>query len=152
MTYANSHSHAQVLDEVLRVYPPGWLMTRKALKHDQFGDYFVPAGTEVYIAPYSIQRHPDLWEAPDRFNLDRFAPDHSQHRHPLALLPFSAGPRNCIGEFLARAEMQIHLMTIARQLRLRYDEKKPSELVAGVNLRSKHNFVMTPEVKATGNC
>ena len=140
----------QVLDEALRLYPPGWLMTRRALRDDQLGDYFVPAGTEIYISPYFIQRHPDLWEAPDRFDPDRFDPDHSQDRHPLASLPFSAGPRNCIGEFFARVEMQIHLMTIAKRLRLRYVEKALPELNAGVNLRSNQDFIMSPEIKALG--
>jgi cytochrome P450 len=139
----------QVLEEALRLYPPGWLMTRRALKHDRLGDYFVPAGTEIYISPYLIQRHPDLWEAPDRFNPDRFGTDHSQDRHPLTMLPFSAGPRNCVGELFARIEMQIHLMTIAKQLRLRYVEKAPPELDAGVNLRSKYDFIMSPEIKAS---
>jgi cytochrome P450 len=135
----------QILEECLRLYPAGWLMTRRALNDDQFGDYFVPAGTEVYVSPYFIQRHPDLWDDPDRFNPDRFAPDQSQDRHRLAMLPFSAGPRNCIGEFLARIEMQIHLMMVAKQLRLRYVQTLPIELDAGVNLRSKHDFIMMPE-------
>ena len=89
----------QVLDEVLRLYPPGWLMTRKALRDDALGDYFVPAGTEIY-PPYFIQRHPALWNAPDEFDPDRFDPAYFKDRHPLTMLPFSAGPRNCIGELL----------------------------------------------------
>jgi cytochrome P450 len=135
----------QILEECLRLYPAGWLMTRKALNDDQLGDYFVPAGTEIYVSPYFIQRHPDLWEDPDRFNPDRFAPSQSQDRHRFAMLPFSAGPRNCIGEFLARTEMQIHLVMVAKHLRLRYDQTTPIELDAGVNLRSKHDFIMRPE-------
>jgi cytochrome P450 len=138
----------QVLDEALRLYPPGWLMWRRALRDDQLGDYFVPAGTEIYISPYFIQRHPDLWEAPNRFDPDRFNPDHLQDRHTLATLPFSVGPRNCIGETFARVEMQIHLMTIAKRLRLRYVEKALPELNAGVNLRSNQDFIMSPEIKA----
>jgi cytochrome P450 len=138
----------QVIDEVLRLYPAGWLMTRKALKDDHLGDYFVPAGTEIYIPPYFIQRNPDLWDDPDRFNPDRFDPDQSSPRHRLATLPFSAGPRNCIGEFLARVEMQIHVMIIASQLWLRYVQTTPIELDAGVNLRSKHDFIMSPKLKA----
>jgi cytochrome P450 len=138
----------QVIDEALRLYPPGWLMTRKALKDDEVGGYFVPAGTEIYISPYLIQRHPDLWEAPESFNPDRFENDQSRERHALAMLSFSAGPRKCIGEFLARIEMQIHMMTIARHLRLRYTGGEPPEFDAGVNLRSKHDFIMTPEIKA----
>jgi cytochrome P450 len=123
-------------------------MTRRALKDDQLGEYFVPAGTEVYISPYLIQRHPAHWEDPDRFNPDRFDAGRPGDRHGLAMLPFSAGPRKCIGEFFARIEMQIHLMTIARRLRLRSVDGNRVELDAGVNLRNKHDFIMTPKIKA----
>ncbi len=136
----------QVIEEALRLYPPLWLMTRAALKNDQLGDYFVPAGTEIYISPYLIQRHPTFWKDPDRFNADRFAPDESRTRHPMTMIPFSAGPRKCIGESLARIEMQIHLVTIAKHLRLRSVGEQPIQLEAGVNLRNKYDFIMTPEM------
>jgi cytochrome P450 len=139
----------QVIEETLRLYPALWLMTRAALKNDQLGDYFVPAGTEIYISPYLIQRHPAFWEAPDRFNPDRFGPDELRTRHPLTMLPFSAGPRKCIGESFARILMQIHLMTIANHLRLRSVSEQSIQLEAGVNLRNKHDFIMTPEISRT---
>jgi cytochrome P450 len=141
----------KIIDEVMRLYPAGWVVTRKALRNDWLGEYFVPAGTEIYVAPYFIQRHPDLWEDPDRFNPDRFRPESSRLRHRLATIPFSAGPRNCIGEHFARLEMQIHLMTIARFLRLQYIPSRPIELDAGVNLRSKSDFIMYPKAKVVGN-
>ena len=137
----------QIVEETMRLYPAGWLVTRRALHDDRLGEYFVPAGTEIYIPPYYIQRHPALWNEPDRFDPDRFSPENSQHRHRLAAIPFSAGPRNCIGALFARIEMQIHLMTIAKHLRLRYSQSGPIELDAGVNLRSKHDFLMYPEEK-----
>ncbi|MGA2412450.1 MAG: cytochrome P450 [Candidatus Binataceae bacterium] len=136
----------QVIEEVMRLYPAGWLLTRRALRADQIGDYFVPAGTEIYLPLYFIQRNPKLWKEPDRFNPDRFGADQSNDHHPLAMLPFSAGPRNCIGESLARVEMEIHLSIIARNLRLRYVQARPLELEAGVNLRSKYDFTMHPEL------
>jgi cytochrome P450 len=136
----------QVIEETLRLYPAGWLMTRAALQDDRLGDYFVPAGTEIYISPYLIQRHPAFWEAPDHFKPDRFGPDESRTRHPMTMIPFSAGPRKCIGESLARIEMQIHLITIAKHLRLRSVGEQPIQLEAGVNLRNKHDFIMTPEI------
>lgn len=139
----------QVIDEAMRLYPPGWLLTRKARNEDHLGDYLVPASTEIYISPYFIQRNPNLWEEPDRFNPDRFDRDHSQDRPPLAMLPFSAGPRNCIGEAFARVEMQIHLMTIASRIRLHAVGTNPPELDVGVNLRSKHDFIMKPELKVS---
>ncbi len=136
----------QVIEEALRLYPALWLMTRAALNNDQLGDYLVPAGTEIYISPYLIQRHPAFWEAPDRFNPDRFGPDKSRTRHPMTMIPFSAGPRKCIGESLARMEMQIHLITIAKHLRLRSVGEQSIQLDAGVNLRNKHDFIMAPEM------
>jgi cytochrome P450 len=141
----------QVIDETMRLYPAGWLLTRKALRNDQLGEYFVPAGTEIYVSPYFIQRNPDLWEEPDRFNPERFHPDNAKRRHRLATVPFSAGPRNCVGEHFARMEMQLHLTTIARSLRLRYVSSRAVELEAEVNLRSRYDFIMYPEVKTIGS-
>jgi enediyne biosynthesis protein E7 len=137
----------QIIEEAMRLYPALWLMTRKALRDDRLGDYFVPAGTEIYISPYFIQRHPDVWDDPDRFNPDRFGPDNSKSRHRLAMIPFAAGPRNCIGESFARLEMQIHLLIIAERLRLRYVHSGRLELDAGVNLRSKYDFIMYPIIR-----
>jgi cytochrome P450 len=135
----------QIIEETMRLYPAGWSMSRKALGDDWLGDYFVPAGTELYLPPYFIQRHPDLWEEPERFNPDRFRAEISRHRHRMATIPFSAGPRNCIGTHFARIEMQIHLMIIARCLRLEYVASRPVELDAGINLRSKYDFIMYPK-------
>jgi enediyne biosynthesis protein E7 len=137
-----------VIDEALRLYPAGWLLTRKALSDDHLGDYFVPSRTEIYIPIYFIQRHPVLWTDPDRFNPDRYTTVDSPLRHSLAMVPFSAGPRNCIGELFARVEMQIHLMMIAKRLRLRCVDTRVPELDLGVNLRSKHAFLMSPTFRA----
>lgn len=137
----------QVIEETMRLYPPGWLLTRRAIQDDQLGDYFVPAGTEVYISLYLIQRNPALWENPDIFDPDRFAPERIQNRHPLATFPFSAGPRKCVGEFLARVEMQIHIITIASHLRLHHISGDPRDLETEVNLRCKNDFLFTPQLR-----
>jgi len=138
----------QVIEEALRTYPPLWLMTRTTIKPDKLGEYAVPAGTEIYISPYLLQRHPRLWQDPDRFDPDRFASGDSPEQNRLSMCPFGAGPRNCIGEFFARVEMQLHLLIIASQLQLRYDEPAPAETVAGVNLLSRHHFIMAPRLRA----
>jgi cytochrome P450 len=89
---------------------------------------------------YITQRQPAVWSDPDR--IDSAQSD----RRPLAMLPFSVGPRNCIDEGLARLEMLIHVATISSRLRVRYlgDE---SVLDLGVNLRSKHDFIMLPTTR-----
>lgn len=138
----------QVIDEALRLYPPLWLMTRKAQQDDRLGEFLVPAGTEIYISPYLIQRNPGLWEAPDHFDPERMDPDKLRDRPELALCPFGAGPRNCIGELFARVEIQIHLMMVAGVLRLHQDDDIPPDLSTGMNLLSKHDFIMRPEIGA----
>ncbi len=135
----------KLIDEALRLYPPLWLMTRKALQDDYLGEYFVPAGTEIYISPYLIQHSPQLWTAPEQFDPERMDPAQDADRHDLALCPFGAGPRNCIGEHFARVEIQLHLMMFARELRLRYDDDTPAEMTTGLNLLSKQDFMMCPE-------
>lgn len=137
----------QVIEEALRCYPPLWLMTRKAIGADVLGDYQVPLGTEIYISPYMLQRHPQLWEAPDSFDPERFAAEDPQQPR-LATCPFGAGPRNCIGEYFARVEMQIHLLLIISRLRLHYELARDVEAVAGVNLLSEHHFIMQPQLRA----
>ena len=133
-----------VIDEALRLYPPGWLMTRRAIEDDYLGEYYVPAGTEVYISPYVIQRHQDLWLEPESFHPERFKSTDVGEKRSAAMLPFSAGPRNCIGN--ARTEMQVHLITVASHIRLALCQTG-SAGIRSVNLRSRHDFIMSPEMK-----
>ena len=136
----------QVIDEVLRLYPPLWLMTRKAVNDDKLGDFFVPAGTEIYISPYLIQRRSDLWETPDHFDPDRMSSVDRLSQHEMALCPFGAGPRSCIGELFARIETQIHLMMFAKELRVRWDDENTPNMAAGMNLLSDRDLFMLPVI------
>jgi cytochrome P450 len=140
-----------VIEEALRLYPPLWLMTRRAINDDLLGEYLVPAGTEIYISPYLIQRNPHLWPAPDEFDPDRMTEAGAAERHDLALCPFGAGPRNCIGELFARVEIQIHVMMFARELRLVHHDTEPAEISTGMNLLSKSDFIMSPKLLQSQN-
>ena len=62
----------QVLEEVMRLYPPVWILPRMSVEDDEIGGYHVPAGPDVLICPYTLHRHPDFWEDPDRFDPERF--------------------------------------------------------------------------------
>ena len=132
----------QVVEEVLRLYPPVWLYTRKALNDDKIGDYPVAAGTDIAISPYYIHRNKSFWEDPETFNPERFAPDKAKQFNKYAYIPFSAGPRRCIGDFFGIVEAQIHFGLMTRHFSLEYVEDNPIELEPAVNLRTKYPIHM----------
>ncbi len=106
----------QVLEETLRLYPPAWLITRRAAQADQLDGHAVPAGAIVIISPYTIQRHPAHWIEPDRFKPERFSPNRTDQSWPrFAYIPFGAGPRICIGQNFGIIEAMLILASVAQQ-------------------------------------
>ncbi len=132
----------QVLQEALRLYPPVWLFTRRALGDDRLGGYHVPAGTDIFICPYLLHRHAAHWERPEAFDPERFAPAVADARNGFAFLPFSAGPRYCIGAAFAMAEMTTHLAMVARRFRLVYAAEAAPEAEFQINLRTRQDLPM----------
>lgn len=110
---------AMVVQEVMRLYPPVWLLPREAVAADRIGPHALPAGADVLICPYTLHRHPEFWPEPDRFDPERFAAQRVGERHRFAYIPFGAGPRVCVGSSLGMMEATIVLATLARDLRLR---------------------------------
>ncbi|MBM7774523.1 cytochrome P450 [Actinokineospora baliensis] len=113
LTYTN-----MVLQEVMRLYPPVWILPRQAQADDEVGGYHVPAGSDVLICPYTLHRHPGFWDDPTRFDPERFAEDQLGGRPRYAYIPFGAGPRFCVGSHLGMLEATFVLAMFARDLRL----------------------------------
>jgi cytochrome P450 len=109
---------AMVVEEVLRLYPPVWVLTRVAVGPDEVGGYHVPAGSDVLISPYTLHRHPAYWPEPNRFDPERFGPGQARDRPRYAYIPFGAGPRVCVGSNLGLMEATFVLAQICRELRL----------------------------------
>lgn len=107
-----------VIEEAMRLYPPVWMLPRRAVGDDVVGGYHVPAGSDVLVSPYTLHRHPAFWEDPDRFDPDRFDPDRLANRPRYAYIPFGAGPRFCIGSHLGMMEATFVVAMVARDLRL----------------------------------
>ncbi|HEV3180339.1 MAG TPA: cytochrome P450 [Steroidobacteraceae bacterium] len=135
----------QVINEALRLYPPGWLLSRRTIEADVLGGYAVAPGTNVLLPLYLLHRHPRFWKDPESFEPARFAPEHEAERPRFAYMPFAAGPRHCIGETFALYEMLVHLYKVARRYRLVYVPDKPLELEAQINLRTRHPLHMRLE-------
>jgi cytochrome P450 len=141
---ALAYTH-QVIDEALRLYPPGWILSRRTIEPDVLAGYEIPAGTSVMLSPYILHRHPKYWKEPDAFRPERFDKEHEAERPRFAYMPFAAGPRHCIGESLALYEMLMHLYKVARRYRLTFVADRPIELEAQINLRTKHPLFMKLE-------
>ena len=135
----------QVVSEALRLYPPGWLLSRRAIGADVLAGFEIPAGTDVLLSPYLLHRHPRFWPDPEAFKPERFASANEAARPRFAYMPFAAGPRHCIGETFALYEMLMHLYKVARHYRLTYLPAEPVELEAQINLRTKNPLYMRLE-------
>lgn len=132
-----------VLEESLRLYPPGPIFGRKTIADDELGGYPIPANSIIIVSPYATQHHPDYWPDPEHFDPERFTPECSASRHHYAYFPFSSGPRMCIGSSFAMMEAQLILATIAQRYQLRMVPGHPVEPQALVSLRPKYGLRMT---------
>lgn len=104
----------QVIQEVMRLYPPAWLIGRRSLGEDALGPYRFAKDSYFLISPYTLHRRAEYWPEPEVFNPDRFTEDHSKQRPTYAYLPFGGGPRLCIGNNFALLEMQLVLSLLIR--------------------------------------
>ncbi len=127
---------AQVFSEALRLYPPAWVISRKAEEADQIDGYPIPPGSLVIISPYVVHRNPQFWDQPEMFSPQRFSPAQEGSRHRFAYIPFGAGPRLCIGNQFASIEAQLIIAMIARSCWL--------ECVSGADVRMDALVTLRP--------
>lgn len=132
----------QIIDEVLRLYPPVWLLSREALGVIELGEYSLKSGTNIFLSPYYIHRHPRFWQHAEDFQPGRFSTVNSKNINRYTYFPFSMGQRRCPGEFFAIIEMQIHIAYICNHLKLKYIEDKPIKLEPLINLRTEQDIYM----------
>jgi cytochrome P450 len=111
--YPTLHATRAVIDEVLRLMPPAWLITRQAHAPDVLAGHEIPKGALLILSPALLHRHPSRWKNPDDFAPERFL-DGSVDRQ--AFIPFGAGPRLCIGRDFAYMEAVLLLAHITRDL------------------------------------
>ncbi|MER7501456.1 cytochrome P450 [Nonomuraea pusilla] len=105
------------VNELLRLYPPGWILPRLALEDDEVGGVPIPAGSTVMLSPYLTHRLERFWERPLEFDPERFAPGAERGRHRYAYWPFGAGPHVCLGQHLFMMEAPLLIAGILRKYR-----------------------------------
>jgi len=109
---------ANILREALRLYPPLPTIARMATREVELHGCGIPAGTRLIVAPLFVQRDPQWWNEPDRFDPDRFSPSRAEHRrHAAAWTPFGGGAHMCVGMNFAEMQVQAVLQSLRERAR-----------------------------------
>ncbi|XP_049902997.1 cytochrome P450 4B1 isoform X8 [Epinephelus moara] len=125
------------IKESLRLYPPVPIMSRKTTKAVTFPDgRTIPEGSNISIHVFGIHRNATVWENPDVFDPLRFLPENASKRSPHAFIPFSAGPRNCIGQNFAMNELKVATALTLRRYQLIEDPTQKPKIIPRMVLRS----------------
>jgi cytochrome P450 len=136
-----------VLAESMRLYPPAWVIGRRALVDYEAGGYRIPAGSIVVVSQFVMHHDSRYYPEPWRFNPERWTPSARAERPKFAYFPFGGGARLCIGEHFAWMEGILVLATIARFWKMRMLPGHPVELLPVITLRPKYGMPMTLQKK-----
>jgi len=129
--------------ETLRMYPPVPIIARQLTEDVKLdsGDYTLPAGSTVVVATFRLHRDPIIYPNPEKFDPDNFLPEKSANRHYYAFVPFSAGPRSCVGRKYAMLKLKIILSTIMRNFNVHADiPEQDYKLQADIILKRAEGF------------
>lgn len=136
-----------VLMESQRLYPPAWVIGRKAIKPFEVDGYRLPAGINVMVSQWVMHRDPRYYPDPERFDPTRWREEVTAHRGvpKFSYLPFGAGPRVCVGASLALTESALVLATLTQRWRFSLASLEPVEAFPSVTLRPKHGLPLRVE-------
>jgi cytochrome P450 len=134
-----------VLAESMRLYPPAWVIGRRALNDFQLAGCTVPAGSDIAMSPYVIQHDPRFFPDPFRFDPERWTPEAEAARPEFSYFPFGGGPRLCVGESFAKMEAALLIAMIAQRWRMRLAPGYRVESLPLVTLRPRYGLQVTLE-------
>lgn len=141
----------QVFSEVLRMYPPAWILTREAVEDVTIGGYRITKGATVDFSPFILHRDERFWPDPDRFDPDRFAPGNKGKNHKFAYLPFGTGVRGCIGEQFAWTEALLIIATLVQKWKFTLLEKEPVGIKPVLTLHPSRSYPVRVERRSSVN-
>jgi cytochrome P450 len=136
-----------VLKESMRLLPVTTVLSRQATENVVLNGYTLPKNSAVLFAPWTLHRCPEYFPNPLCFDPERFHRDRKDKIPKFAYLPFSAGPRICIGNAFAMMQMRINLATILQNYRLTVAPEYQFEPFYSFNTRPKNGLPMTVEVR-----
>jgi cytochrome P450 len=130
----------EIFQEAMRLYPPAPSLMRRAARHTELGGRDIKQGAIVIVPVYVVHRHELLWRDPLEFDPLRFSPEARAGRHRCAYMPFSTGPRSCIGGAFSMLEAKAMLATLVASARFELPEHEVPEPLARITLRPKQGL------------
>ena len=137
----------RIVTESMRLYPPAWLVGRRAVNEYRIGPYYVPPRSIIVMSQWIVHRDSRYYEEPDRFEPDRWTSEFKAALPRFAYFPFGGGPRQCIGESFAWMELVLLVATLAQQWKFELVPGHPVVPQAAVTLRPKHGMKMIVNVR-----
>ena len=134
---------SMVIQEAMRLYPAAWTFTRQAVADDVIDGHAIRAGTTIAVLPYTIHRHPELWDDPERFLPERFLPERVAERHKYAWIAFGLGQHKCLGKDFALMEAQLILAMLLQHYRMEAIPGRVAEPELSGTLRPKGGVWVT---------
>jgi cytochrome P450 len=132
-----------IVAEALRMYPPAWIVGRRALEDHQFGPYHIPRRSLVAASQWITHHDARFFPEPFRFDPERWTVENRAARPKFSYFPFSAGPRQCIGEGFAWAEAILVLATLAQRWRMTLVPGQQIDIKPLITLRPNGPVLMT---------
>jgi cytochrome P450 len=136
-----------VFAEAMRLYPPAWIIGRRALGPFEAGGHSFPADTIALASQWVLHHDPRYFPDPYRFDPERWTPEARAARPKFSYFPFGGGPRTCIGEPFAWMEGTLLLASLARRWRPALLPGHPVTLQPGITLRPRHGLRMRLEAR-----
>src|SRR5438270_803771 len=134
-----------VLAESMRLYPPAWAVGRQALEDHRFGEFHVPKDSMVLCAQWVMHKDVRYYSEPQKFIPERWTPEAKASRPKFSYFPFSAGPRQCIGESFAWMEGVLLLAIFAQRWKLRLEPGHRIVPLPAITLRPKTGVMVRVE-------
>ncbi|GGL25560.1 cytochrome P450 [Planomonospora parontospora] len=129
-----------VLQELMRLYPAGWIFPRMAMEDGVIGGVRIRAGSQLLITPYATHRLDGFWERPLEFDPDRFLPGKQERRHRYAYFPFGGGPHQCLGQHLFYVEAPLLVAAVLSRFRTAVRSPGPFTPARSASLRPEQKI------------
>ncbi len=129
---------ANFIKETLRLFPPVWILPRRCIQGHEFGNFSFKKYVVYWVVPWTLHRNPNYWKDPEAFLPERFVSSDNDNFCNKAYIPFSTGPRMCLGKQFGITESVYILASLAKKYRFVVSDNREIEFCSMISIKPKH--------------